>query len=162
MNLKQIQKDIVYLKTSSFGMIKEDELITGLSKMHVTGSYTEVTGNILDYHAPYYIAHQCNTQSKRPAGLSTLIFKKYPEANDYKRNTHGTVGTIHVIDHVINVFAQIKPGKPAGALDNSTKRAEYFESCLKAIADQLPKDATVVMVLAVVWLVDTGLHTRLY
>jgi hypothetical protein len=108
------------------------------------GTYTEVIGNILDYTAPYYIAHQCNTQSKRPAGLSTHIFNKYPAANDYARNNHGPIGTIHVIDHVINMFAQIKPGKPAGALDNSIKRAEYFASCLNFIAKQLPKDATVV------------------
>jgi hypothetical protein len=107
-------------------------------------TYTEVTGNLLDYVAPYYIAHQCNTQSKRTAGLSAHIFNKYPEANDYARSTQGTVGTIHVIDHVINMFAQLKPGKPAGSLDNVAKRIEYFSSCLQAIATQLPKDSTVV------------------
>jgi hypothetical protein len=103
-----------------------------------------VTGNILDYLAPYYIAHQCNTQSKRSAGLSTHIFKKYPTANDYKHNTHGDIGTININGNVINMFAQIKPGKPTGSLDSSAKRIEYFSSCLKSIAEQLPKDATVV------------------
>ena len=122
------------------------ELIAALEtvtmKTHVT--YKEVTGNILDYNAPYYIAHQCNTQSKKPAGLSTHIFNKYPAANDYARHTHGAAGTIHINDHVINMFAQLKPGKPSGVLDNKAKRIEYFMSCLQEITTQLPKDATVV------------------
>jgi hypothetical protein len=120
------------------------ELIAALASVKERVTYTEVTGNILDYLAPYYIAHQCNTQSKRPAGLSTHIFNKYPASNDYARGTHGTVGTIHVNDHVINMFAQLKPGKPTGSLDNSAKRIDYFVSCLQAISTQLPKDATVV------------------
>ena len=124
------------------------ELIAALDivtkKEHVT--YKEVTGNILDYPAPYYIAHQCNTKSKRAAGLSTHVFNKYPAANDYARGTHGTVGTIHVMDHVINMFAQLKPGKPSGSLDNSDKRIGYFSSCLQAIATQLPKDKDVTVV----------------
>lgn len=110
-----------------------------------------IQGNILDYGAPYYIAHQCNCQSKRDTtGLSAHIFKKYPAANDYKNQTWGTVGTIRIHSdfaggaNVINMFAQLKPGKASGPLDNKTKRAEYFADCIQAIKAQVPKDATIV------------------
>ncbi len=104
-----------------------------------------VNGNVLNYTQPFYIAHQVNCQSKRGMGLSKQVFDKYPCANDYSRGTHGLPGTIHIYGGIINMFAQIKPGKPSGKFDNNTKRFEYFSECLENILRQVPKDSTIVL-----------------
>ena len=82
-----------------------------------------------------YIAHQCNTKSKRGGGLSADMFKKYPEANDYKRRTYGKLGTIkvHRISNenrvVVNMFAQKNPGIKNKIQENMNA----FVNCLQEI-----------------------------
>ena len=98
--------------------------------------------NILNYEPPYYIAHQCNCTSKKPMGLSAQMFKKYPEANDYKNGTHGQPGTIKIHGHVINMFAQINTGKPKNP-ETKESRLELFKQCLAQIETEL-KGETVV------------------
>lgn len=85
-----------------------------------------------------YIAHQTNTISNTAAGLAKLIFKKYPKADIYKnRVKEDEAGKIIVIDNVINMNAQIYPGKPKypdSPKDGFRAREKYFKSCLDQIA----------------------------
>lgn len=113
------------------------------------------TGDLLDYKPPFYIAQQCNCTSRKPMGLSSAIFKMYPEANDYVRNSHGSPGEIHVIGHVINMFAQVNPGpaRRPNTNDAENNRLSYFAACLEEIQRQIPKGSTVVFP----WQIGCGL-----
>lgn len=90
-----------------------------------------INGDLLNSNCSI-IAHQCNCLSKRPAGLSAQISKKYPAANPYKCNNTERIGTIDVIStngcKIINMFAQYAPGK-----SKNEDRLLYFKKCLDAI-----------------------------
>nr|QBK85739.1 MAG: uracil-DNA glycosylase [Marseillevirus LCMAC101] len=88
------------------------------------------------------IAQQCNCYSKKGAGLSKDIAKKFPYANFYSsREDESCPGTIEVRGDrkekerfVMALYAQKRPGKPKGS-DSAEKREEWFSECL----DRIPK-----------------------
>ncbi len=79
------------------------------------------------------IAQQCNCQSKKGAGLSKDIAKKFLFANFYcDREEESCPGTIEVRgDHkekerfIMALYAQKRPGKAKGS-DNAEQREEWF------------------------------------
>jgi O-acetyl-ADP-ribose deacetylase (regulator of RNase III) len=87
-----------------------------------------------------YIAHQCNCLTKKGAGLSYVMFKKFPHADIYsKRTSKDQPGTIVIRGsekerYVINMLAQVCPGKPR---PNDTKqmRIKWFQQCLEKISE---------------------------
>ncbi len=119
----------------------------------------EITGDLLalnDDDADF-IAHQCNCLTVRSHGLSTSIFAKYPEANDYScrrpvvagRNTavkdnRGTPGTAHFVGYVVNLFGQWRPGRvnsrywnryaESVPVETQEQRLKWFKMCLKHVA----------------------------
>jgi O-acetyl-ADP-ribose deacetylase (regulator of RNase III) len=91
----------------------------------------EIKGNLLNSKTTY-IAHQCNCVSTLSSGLAQSIFCKYPYANTY--TTKRTPGTISVHRNVINMYAQIYPGKSKYPNDTPDLRIQYFKSCLNEIS----------------------------
>lgn len=97
-----------------------------------------VNGDLLTTDCQY-IAHQTNCISiGSAAGLAKQIFSVYPEADIYKnRVNQDDPGKIKVIGKVINMNAQIYPGKPKypdSPKDGFRVRERYFKSCLDEIA----------------------------
>ena len=92
------------------------------------------------------IAQQCNCQSKKGAGLSKDIAKKFPYANFYSsREEESCPGTIEVRGDrkkkerfVMALYAQKRPGKPKGS-DNAEQREEWFAECLERIPKKYKK-----------------------
>jgi O-acetyl-ADP-ribose deacetylase (regulator of RNase III) len=100
-----------------------------------------------------YISHQCNCTSKKVAGLAKNIFEKFPWSDIYSRrsplakeNLRSDLpgpGSISIHGdgenqrYVINMLAQIYPGKPKypeDINDGYSSREKYFISCLNQIA----------------------------
>lgn len=93
----------------------------------------KVGGNILEADENI-IAHQCNCVTKTGAGLSKLIYDKYPNSNIYINRVNADIpGTNKIIEtngkKIVNMLAQYKPGKPYGN-ENKIKRLNWFKSCL--------------------------------
>lgn len=102
-----------------------------------------VQGDLLAYHGHYYIAHQCNCTTKGARGLAQQIFSQlgnnvYQLAPDARQP-----GSIIICDKVINMFAQVGPGKARSGTDSAEQRLQYFRMCLQQIRRQLPADAKV-------------------
>lgn len=101
--------------------------------------YQLVQGDLLKSPAKY-IAHQINCKTDKAKGLSDAIFGKYPYANVYGDGTERVPGKIivrgdgHQQRYVINMAAQVYPGKPNHHNDTSAFRLEWFRNCLKLIA----------------------------
>jgi len=105
-----------------------------------------INGNLLDSDCQY-IAHQCNCHSLRGAGLANAIFKAFPWANVYsdrseRGNDAALFGSIsihgnpkHGQRYVINIYGQLKPGKPSLGRDSATSRLEAFSKALNQIAE---------------------------
>lgn len=105
-----------------------------------------VNGDILDSDCQY-IAHQCNCYSRRGAGLASAIFKTFPWADVYSNrsergNDASLFGSITVHGdskrgqrYVINIYGQLKPGKPSRGLDSAGSRLEAFSKALDQIAE---------------------------
>jgi len=108
-----------------------------------------INGNLLDSDCQY-IAHQCNCYSRRGAGLASAIFKAFPWADVYsnrseRENDSALFGSITVYGdpeqdqrYVINIYAQLKPGKPSPGRDSADSRLDAFSKALDQIA-ALPK-----------------------
>lgn len=94
-----------------------------------------------------YIGHQCNCKSVGVAGFAKKLFDAFPWANDYmhRQSTSGSdpgsisvhcVKTKQYIPGIVNMFAQIIPGRPRPSLkDGPRDRKLYFKSCLDRIAN---------------------------
>lgn len=94
-----------------------------------------VEGDLLDATEDY-VCHQCNCITKKGKGLSKVLFDKWPEANIYKdRDGKDTVGQIVVKGQVINMLAQIYPGKAKYKNDSKEKRATWFLECLEQMSE---------------------------
>ena len=104
-----------------------------------------VNGSLMDSDCKY-IAHQCNCYSRRGAGLANAIFKAFPWADVYSsRSERGDdaslFGSITVHGDpkrnqrcVINIYGQLKPGKPSPGRDSAASRLEAFGKALNQIA----------------------------
>jgi hypothetical protein len=79
---------------NDFLTLKED-----LHKLKDPINLKRYEGNLLDSDAQY-IAHQCNCITTHAAGLSKVLFEKYPWANTYitkhRSGVHSTLGTIDI------------------------------------------------------------------
>jgi O-acetyl-ADP-ribose deacetylase (regulator of RNase III) len=105
-----------------------------------------INGNLLDSDCQY-IVHQCNCYSKRGAGLASAIFKAFPWADVYSNrsergNDAALFGSISVHGdpkqgqrYVINIYGQLKPGKPSPGRDSAASRLEAFNKALDQIAE---------------------------
>jgi len=105
-----------------------------------------VNDSLLDSDCQY-IAHQCNCYSRRGAGLASAIFKAFPWADVYSSrsepvNDASLFGSITIQgdpkrDHryVINIYGQLKPGKPSPGRDSAASRIEAFGKALDQIAE---------------------------
>jgi O-acetyl-ADP-ribose deacetylase (regulator of RNase III) len=105
-----------------------------------------INGNLLDSDCQY-IAHQCNCHSLRGAGLASSIFKAFPWADVYSNRSDreddaplfGSI-TVHGDPkrnqrYVINIYGQLKPGKPSPGRDSAASRLEAFSKALDQIAE---------------------------
>ena len=104
-----------------------------------------VNGSLLDSDCQY-IAHQCNCYSRRGAGLASAIFKAFPWANVYsdrseRGNDAALFGSISIHGdpkqrqrYVINIYGQLKPGKPSPGRDSAASRLQAFRKALDQIA----------------------------
>jgi len=97
------------------------------------------------------IAHQCNCVTTYAAGTAKAIFDRFPYADVYKTRINNRptksgiekmLGTVQLcgngVDqrYVINMFAQLYPGKPKfpeSQLDGSIVRQWHFSRCLDEI-----------------------------
>jgi len=109
-----------------------------------------VKGNLLD-STESHLCHQCNCVSKNVAGLAKQIFERFPYADTYlKRQSpeYKKAGKISVHGNgederfIINMYAQIYPGKPQTSAylsgtnrDDRAAREILFFGCLKEIGE---------------------------
>jgi O-acetyl-ADP-ribose deacetylase (regulator of RNase III) len=105
-----------------------------------------INGNLLDSECQY-VAHQCNCYSRSGAGLAKAIFNAFPWADVYsnrseRRNDASLFGSItvhgdpkHNQRYVINIYGQLKPGKPSPGGDSAASRLEAFSKALDQIAE---------------------------
>jgi O-acetyl-ADP-ribose deacetylase (regulator of RNase III) len=94
-----------------------------------------------------YIAHQCNCFSRRGAGLASAVFKAFPWADVYSNrfergNDASLFGSITIHGdpkrnrrYIINIYGQLKPGKPSPGQDSAVSRLEAFYKALDQIAE---------------------------
>jgi len=109
-----------------------------------------VNKSILESDAKY-ICHQCNCLTSHSAGLAKSMFDAFPYANIYAtrenlsnwKDHRDQPGTINIAGNgkdkrfIINMFAQIFPGKPKfpySSTDGWGAREGYFKTCLDKIA----------------------------
>ena len=88
------------------------------------------------------VAHQCNCTSTRAAGVARSIFARYPRADTYTSGVLRTPGTVAAFradgePTIINMYAQVGPGKPFRADDSFSQRLVWFRECLAAM-EELP------------------------
>lgn len=107
-----------------------------------------IHGSLFDSDVQY-IAHQCNCVTTVGAHLSKEVFRKYPYADIYScrtktdwKDSKDKPGTIIIKGngadqrYVINILAQVFPGKPKfpeSKTDGYEARQKYFRKCLIAI-----------------------------
>ena len=99
-----------------------------------------INGDLLDQDG--YICHQCNSISVYAKGLSLEIFNKFPKSDIYKNKIEKVPGNIIIIEDVINMIAQISPGKSYKKGDSKNDRIEFFKGCLDKISEHF-KDQVV-------------------
>jgi hypothetical protein len=101
--------------------------------------------SILDLDPEIYICNQCNCESFYAIGLTKAIFDKYPAADIYGYNylVSRLPGTIIIRGNIINMLAQITPGKPNLSYDSAKKRIRFFVACLNEIARRIPLGSTI-------------------
>lgn len=125
-----------------------------------------IKGNLLDsarVEGEWYIAQQCNCNTKKPHGLSETISKQWPYADPYQTriggpDTPGTVVTMKPADRddgpiVLCLMAQWGPSKPGSFSryypntykDTRDNRKEWFRECLEVLDDMIPSDEVVNM-----------------
>lgn len=93
-------------------------------------------------HQDDYIAHQTNCFSLKPHGLSSQVFAAFPHANVYTReNKNRITGTVQIRGNVINMYAQLCPGKPKR--ETFEQRYQWFEQCLQDIKTKVKPGATI-------------------
>ena len=97
------------------------------------GNVQVVDGDILEADTKY-IVHQVNTISLVPKGLSSQIFKKYPNANVYKRDIIRKTGTIIIKEPVINLVGQKYAGESNKTDDSYENRKKWFKKGLDEIS----------------------------
>lgn len=124
---------------------------------------TVIEENILSTKEQY-IAHPCNCITTYASGLDGVIFKKWSYADCYSiRWDNDKPGTIEVRGngkenrYVINMFAQINPGKPNVAddpRDGYQARKQYFINCMKQISLLNPESV------AMPWFIGYGLSSE--
>jgi O-acetyl-ADP-ribose deacetylase (regulator of RNase III) len=100
-----------------------------------------IAGDLLDAKEQY-IAHQCNCVSQGASGVAAAIFNKFPYADCYSNRTQpDKAGIIKIFGngqdqrYVINMFAQVLPGKYrhtqfCAKRDSMIDRFDAFEMCL--------------------------------
>lgn len=103
-----------------------------------------IKGNLLDFtiDKDCYIVQQCNATGNRSLGLSSVINKKFKNANIYSGKLavkDRKLGTVIVRDNIINIIAQYNPGKPSKG-DTREDRLKYFTECLNEIVRLNPKE----------------------
>lgn len=105
----------------------------------------EAKGDIFEVDGLTHIAHQTNcTTTGKAMGIASEIFKRYPEADTYKRNVVRQPGSIHVFNRVVNMNAQVRPGGPGKVpYDTIECRLQYFKRCLKEMEERLPPNSIV-------------------
>jgi hypothetical protein len=106
----------------------------------------------------WYIAQQCNCNTKKSRGLSEVISKRWKYADLYRtRQGSGTPGTIVIMEPphdgptVLCLMAQWGPSKPGSYSshypqtynDTYVDRKEWFLACLKAMDDLIPPNEVV-------------------
>lgn len=98
-----------------------------------------VDGDLLTMKTDY-IAHQCNCRTRKSAGLSSHVFKRYPYANTYKSRYKRIPGTISVhngpgtdFQGVINMYSQDHPGKTGN--ETKKQRLAWLDNCLDALKE---------------------------
>lgn len=121
---------------------------------------TVLTGNILS-SKEQYVAHQCNCVTSYAKGLAEIIFKKWSYADCYSiRWENDKPGTIEIRGdgkenrYIINMFAQVNPGKPTNKddlRDGEQVRKTYFIECMKRINELNPESV------AMPWGIGCGL-----
>ena len=96
----------------------------------------EEEGDLLNIELDY-IVHLCNCKSATASGLTTHIFKKYPQANTYSRRDYKRIAgeiSIHECEdgkRIVNMYSQHFPGNPRqNGFDSETKRKSWFASCI--------------------------------
>lgn len=113
----------------------------------------------------WFIAQQCNCNTRKPHGLSDTIAKRWPYADPYGTRGGGpdTPGTIVVMEPpnpcranddaptVLCLMAQWGPSKPGAYShvyprtyqDTYSNRKKWFAECLTVLDDLIPPDQTV-------------------
>jgi len=92
-----------------------------------------------------YIAHQCNCVTSHSAGFAQEVFERFPNSDIYKERPKKVkyndlpkdrqLGIIVVRDKIINMLAQLYPGKPQYSNDTKEIRIEAFRSCLRKVGE---------------------------
>ena len=108
-------------------------------------------GDLLDAHDVQYIAHQVNCVMSSGAcsarSLCGQIFSRFPHADMYaKEHTGGRrsePGTISVYG-VVNLHAQLYPGRSSYSNDSAAHRLQWFERRL-ALVGNLPGLTSIAM-----------------
>lgn len=120
---------------------------------------SNINKSILELDPEIYICHQCNCESVRALGLAKAIFDKYPAADIYSYNylVSRIPGTIIIRGNVINMLAQITPGKPNDTYDSPKKRIRFFKACLNEIAKYFSKMRQSSHTIAFPWGIGCGL-----
>lgn len=99
---------------------------------------TDIEGDLFDCPkgSGAYLVHQCNCTTQRPAHLSYQVFKRFPQANIYRRRKAGQIdppGRIIVVDPIVNLLGQLGPGKPWRRNDTSSMRYHWFCEALQRL-----------------------------
>lgn len=117
--------------------------------MHIVNNCSIIDPTFIREYAIDYIVHQCNCTTTYALGLARSIFDEFPEANTYiNENTalRRVPGGIHIIGKIVNLYGQIRPGKPSVKCENDSylNRLEYFNRGLNALASVINGvDATI-------------------
>jgi O-acetyl-ADP-ribose deacetylase (regulator of RNase III) len=141
--INQIEEEAIQTNNQPENIIKETKIetpkhinkkIENNENDHNITNLFNVNEDILKTNCQYII-HQTNTTGLRSSGLSAKIFKQFPNANIYKKEIKRSPGTIIVKDNIINLFGQIKPGKPNKDDDTLQIRIKWFNSGLNMIGN---------------------------
>jgi O-acetyl-ADP-ribose deacetylase (regulator of RNase III) len=97
-------------------------------------------GDLLKSKAKY-IVHQTNCVTSKGAGLSKIMFEKFPHSDIYSNNTKRTPSQVIVRGdgvnkrYVINICGQKYPGSPKYSNDGYYMRKEWFKKALDKILE---------------------------
>lgn len=126
---------------------QEAERAEGVSQ-RVTNEIIDIDGDLLTEPTDY-LAHQVAKTVKRPKGLSSSIFTKWPRANFYKlyKPEERTLGEVYIMDtragvQIANLVAQRKGGAPTER-ETREKRINWFKQSLTDFKYKLPTERLV-------------------